>query len=329
MKVGIVGYLANTGIGSLVEDYKKHLPIDSHYVISHPVIGVREEKLDEKCVDSRKVNVNDWLRTVDVVITIECPFIDNLFQLCHNLKKRVICAVDVDWFNPQLEQWKYVDTFICPNLYTKKQLVSYGFSNVVYIPCSIDTDYFTFKQRTAVNTYLFNNGWGGVDNRKGINEIIAVFMSHPEYPIRINSQRIIDINLPKNFTIVNQNFPERKSLYEHGDVYVAPSKWEGHGIHILEAMACGLPVIATDYPPMNEYVKKNLIKVSEVYHIVTGRLCTVKCRIDIGSLESLVKDMFRKDISQESEQVRKIVENEYSWKVNRNKFIDVIKGQKD
>lgn len=47
---------------------------------------------------------------------------------------------------------------------------------------------------------------------------------------------------------------EHMSLFASADVCVAPSRWEGLGLHLYESMALGLPVITNDNPPMNEII---------------------------------------------------------------------------
>jgi len=44
-------------------------------------------------------------------------------------------------------------------------------------------------------------------------------------------------------------------LFASADVCLAPSRWEGLGLHLYEATALGLPIITNDNPPMNELVE--------------------------------------------------------------------------
>ncbi len=48
---------------------------------------------------------------------------------------------------------------------------------------------------------------------------------------------------------------EHMSRFAAADVCVAPSRWEGLGLHLYESMALGLPVITNDNPPMNEVIR--------------------------------------------------------------------------
>ncbi len=48
---------------------------------------------------------------------------------------------------------------------------------------------------------------------------------------------------------------EHKRLFASADVCLAPSRWEGLGLHLYEATAFGMPIITNDNPPMNEVVR--------------------------------------------------------------------------
>lgn len=45
------------------------------------------------------------------------------------------------------------------------------------------------------------------------------------------------------------------NLYRAADVYVTPTRYEGFGLTLLEAMAAGCPLVATDIPVVNEIVE--------------------------------------------------------------------------
>ena len=48
---------------------------------------------------------------------------------------------------------------------------------------------------------------------------------------------------------------EYYALFASCHVCLAPSRWEGLGLHMYEALAFGLPIITNDAPPMNETVR--------------------------------------------------------------------------
>ncbi len=43
-------------------------------------------------------------------------------------------------------------------------------------------------------------------------------------------------------------------MFAAADVCLAPSRWEGLGLHLFEATALGIPIVTNDNPPMNEVV---------------------------------------------------------------------------
>jgi glycosyltransferase involved in cell wall biosynthesis len=56
--------------------------------------------------------------------------------------------------------------------------------------------------------------------------------------------------------LCNEDLPLRKyyELFASSHVCLAPSRWEGLGLHLYEATAFGMPIITNNNPPMNEMV---------------------------------------------------------------------------
>ncbi|SEK92450.1 glycosyltransferase family 4 protein [Pacificibacter marinus] len=93
------------------------------------------------------------------------------------------------------------------------------------------------------------------------------------------------------------------------DLYVAPQRWEGFGLTPLEAMACGVPVVATDVGAFSEIIST---KAGEI--------------VPIGEVAPMVRAAQRllsADQSGLSEAARAHVEAQFSLEREANALIDI------
>ncbi|MDD9717906.1 glycosyltransferase family 4 protein [Dinoroseobacter sp. PD6] len=87
--------------------------------------------------------------------------------------------------------------------------------------------------------------------------------------------------------------------YQALDLYVAPQRWEGFGLTPLEAMACGVPVVATDVGAFSEQLDPPEI----------GLLVP---RDDLAALTAATDEMLDRDLAAEGAKARAKMEAEFS-----------------
>ncbi len=118
----------------------------------------------------------------------------------------------------------------------------------------------------------------GMSPRKGTDVLARAYIEHGLYK---RSRLVIHTQVPiENITDYTKDELESygirvihktvtaPGLYYLGDVYVYPTRLDGLGLTMYEALSSGLPVITTDYPPMNEVVDDTcgaLVKVARNY----------------------------------------------------------------
>ena len=147
-----------------------------------------------------------------------------------------------------------------------------------YIGWGVDTDLFRPPKEKQEHTFFHNAGWLGINFRKMTPAAIAAFDAvskiMPHVTLFVHSQAKLDLLPPIVVDIVRNNgrivFHEETvpvpGFYHKGRIMLFPTKLEGLGLPLFEALACGLPVIATNAPPMNEFIREGyngaLIKVA-------------------------------------------------------------------
>jgi glycosyltransferase involved in cell wall biosynthesis len=113
-------------------------------------------------------------------------------------------------------------------------------------------------------TYFYPAGF--VSKRKPVKEILKAFrgLERDDARLVIKGQVERELDLIERgarrdprVEVVIEDLPtaEHLRLFASAHVCVAPSRWEGLGLHLYESMALGLPVITNDNPPMNEVVR--------------------------------------------------------------------------
>jgi len=329
MKIGAIGYSNASGLGVMLKFFRENLPINSQLVISWEAKGMNLKDLECPFVITPKENSSiDSLEAFiqfnpDLVLIIEYPFNWKYLQILKEKGIKVVYIPMLDSIGLSiLEKYKdFVGLWLCINKWSYELVKSKGWK-CCYLPYPIDTDYFKFQQRGYGKVLLHNAGYVGLKNRKGTDIVLKAFQ---EIRKNIDIRLIINSQVPLekygDLSSVDVRIGEKieiNDIYSEGDIYLAPSRFEGYGLAMSEAMACGFPVITTDAPPMNELVttKELLVKVKGSF----GNIYEP----DVDDLVSKIQFAISNDLSNVAKENRKIIEEKFSWNVLKPKYLEVL-----
>ena len=123
--------------------------------------------------------------------------------------------------------------------------------------------------------FICNKGWrGGMEDRGGVQYVLKAFANefkkdeNVELTLKLNpayinpqivTQKINELELPKDaakirIACANMSQQEICKLYNESDVCVCATRAEAFDLGTAEAMACGLPIITTNYGGQIEHM---------------------------------------------------------------------------
>jgi glycosyltransferase involved in cell wall biosynthesis len=199
----------------------------------------------------------------DNCFTTKKPKVITVYDLIH---EKYFKEFNLDQY-PKKKIFKEIDHFLCISNNTKKDLINYyGIDDkkitVTYLANSIVSDNLS-KNNFNRPFFLFV---GSRKRYKNFNIILEAYSKMPEvnknYDIvcfgggkfimqETQSMKKLSLNL-ENIHHIEGSDKVLSSLYRYAEALIYPSKYEGFGIPILEAMSMGCPVISSNSSSLPE-----------------------------------------------------------------------------
>jgi glycosyltransferase involved in cell wall biosynthesis len=183
-------------------------------------------------------------------------------------------------------------------------------TDVLVIPNAVDTMRFTPEVRLARRSttrqffrysdddfvlLIIGNDW----KKKGLDFLLQAFTYLSNLPLRLlvvgsDDPRLYQTQLIDSVVHDRVRFeapsPDVLSFYSAADAYVGPSLEDAFGLPIVEAMACGLPVIASIHAGASEFIRNgetglllsNPRDPSEIAGLVQRLFADASLRIKMG-----------------------------------------------
>ncbi len=290
----------------------------------------------------------------DVVLTLQDIWILHPDDLRKTRRWIPIVPIDHDPAPPNIiDKLKYAYRIITYSEFGQKELQRNGFHST-YIQHTVDTDVFKpmdkkqRKKESGIPEDVFLCGMvsANKDNppRKSFQEVLEAFQlfiqkvpnamlyihTTPDFPggfpIKEYAAKlgIADkVLFPDTYQMTFKMGKEAMArVYNCFDMLLCPSTNEGFGVPIIEAQACGVPVVTNNFTAMPELVKNHI--TGEICDSVVKRYDQLHSYVAVPNVKSLYDCMMRiyqSDRVKMGEQARKfMVDNYDSKKIFKEKW---------
>jgi len=291
------------------------------------IVKTALEKSGHQCTLSRYKDIS-WLQSIFIRKTKYDAniFLERVHPRWLKLAKKNYLIPNQERFPKRhIPRLKHIDKILCKSHHAEEIFRQLGFPTEYIGFTSPDRNLPEIKPDFNKFFHL-----AGKSTLKGTETILELWEKHPEWPqlTLIQHKENAPESVPKNVTLITDFVSEeklREMQNSHG-VHLCPSRSEGWGHYIVEAMSCGAVVITTDAPPMNEIVTLDTgillpIKSQEPRHLgISFYVSPLELEASLSALSELTKKEFSKfsDLALLNFQEK---EQSFSAKISRHFFV--------
>ena len=246
----------------------------------------------------------------------------------------------IDYYTEKtLAFYEIYDFVICNTLRHQEALETHP--QAYYIRWGTNIDLYVPREHSDNSSCVKFFHSVGMSPRKGTDLLVRAFIDgklyeksklilHTQIPIQKVCDYTSDELSSYGIEVVERTVTA-PGLYYMGDVYVYPTKLEGLGLTLYEALASGLPVITTDFPPMNEVIDDSvgrLVKVRRNYARADGYYWPLaECDKEdlIKAMEAFIDNSNLADMKIRA---REKALQYYNWEVNAKELSDIFERAK-
>lgn len=290
-------------------------------------------------VKIERENFEDWINTKQISLILFNEQEHWWLPIIWARELNVRTVSYVDYYTPRTVRWFAIYDALWCNTQRHYSVFKWH-PKAKFIPWGTDLNlYYPIEYQPRMELRFFHSaGMGGINLRKGTDLLVKAFqqVKGPAQLI-IHSQLALDnygteiaelISKDERIQFINTTLSP-PGLYHLGDVYVYPTRLEGIGLSVIEALSCGLPVIATDVAPCNEFivpgvngwlipVEKTQYRKDKYYWPETE--CSISALAD--RMQLCVEG--RSQLPFWREQARKYAKEHLDWKRNTEFLLDEV-----
>lgn len=320
MRLALSGWACDSGVGRELTDAVVNLPIVGAFILTHMQKRNRFDLVPQhlRYVSGGRDPKGEMIEFLDkykpdTMLSWEAPGRWEFPEIWKSKGIRWVNVVHWDWFPAkEVNQLKSAD-LIAPNSMCQEGLKKRNLESTL-LPVPLDIGKFPFVQRTTATRFGMAYGAGGPYDRRSLIEVqdaLEKMLEAPSFLVKAQ-KKCPEFRKIKNAKLLLQNSFEPSAVYADFDVAVQPSKFEGVGLSILEAQACGVPVITTDAEPMRTLAPSLLVKAESSSVSTLNGNDVQSWKPSVDGIATMIGQLKDKDITELSKEARKKAE-QFSW----------------